>query len=145
MSFCSLPTRPAIAMALLAALLLGACGPAISAAPVDTPAQAGAATAAPAIARASPPATAAPAVTSGPQIEIGNFTFTPNLLTVAVGTTITWVNRDDVPHTVTAQDHSFTSSGLDTDDRFTHQFTVAGTYAYYCTIHTKMTATIIVR
>jgi plastocyanin len=145
MSFCSLPTRPAISMALLAALLLGACGPAISAAPARTAAQPGAATAAPTIARASPPATAAPAVASGPQIEISNFTFTPNPLTVAVGTTITWVNRDDVPHTVTAQDHSFTSSGLDTDDRFTHQFTAAGTYAYYCTIHTKMTATIIVR
>ena len=145
MPFCSLPTRPAISMALLAALLLGACGPTTTAAPVGTAAQAGAATTAPPTARASPPATAAPMVSSGPQIVIGNFTFTPNALTVAVGTTITWVNHDDLPHTVTAQDHSFTSSGLDTEDSFTHQFIVAGTYAYYCTIHTKMTATIIVR
>jgi plastocyanin len=145
MPFCSLPTRPTISMALLAALLLGACGPTTTAAPVGTAAQAGAATAAPPTARASLPATAAPAPISGPQIVIGNFTFTPNALTVAVGTTITWVNHDDTPHTVTAQDHSFTSSGLDTDDSFTHQFMVAGTYAYYCTIHTKMTATIIVR
>jgi plastocyanin len=134
MPFCSLPARPAISMALLAALLLGACGSTTSAA-----------TAAPPTARAPAPATAAPAVISGPQIVIGNFTFTPNALTVAVGTTITWINHDDLPHTVTAQDHSFTSSGLDTEDSFTHQFIVAGTYAYYCTIHTKMTATIIVR
>jgi plastocyanin len=140
MPFCSLPTRPAISMALLAALLLGACGPTTTAAPGGTAAQASPATAAPPTARAS-----APAVISGPQIVIGNFTFTPNALTVAVGTTVTWVNHDDIPHTVTAQDHSFTSSGLDTEDSFTHQFIVAGTYAYYCTIHTKMTATITVR
>jgi plastocyanin len=136
MPFCSLPAWPAISMALLAALLLGACGPTTGAA----------APAAPPTARAALPATtAAPAMISGPQVVIGNFTFTPNALTVAVGTTVTWVNHDDTPHTVTAQDHSFTSSGLDTDDSFTHQFLVAGTYAYYCTIHTKMTATITVR
>ena len=146
MPFCLLPARPAISMALLAALLLGACGPTTTAAPGGSAAQAGAATAAPPTARASLPVPAtAPAVISGPQIVIGNFTFTPNALTVAVGTTITWINHDDLPHTVTAQDHSFTSSGLDTEDSFTHQFLVAGTYAYYCTIHTKMTATIIVR
>ncbi len=144
MPFCSRPTRPAIALVLQAALLLGACGP-ISNVPTGAVAQSGVATAAPPTARASPPATAVPASISGPQIVIGNFTFTPNALTVAVGTTITWVNHDDIPHTVTAQDHSFTSSGLDTDDSFSHQFNVAGTYAYYCTIHTKMTATIIVR
>jgi plastocyanin len=130
-------------LALLAALLLGACGTTSSAAPA-------APTSAPPTARASPPATAgiptqAEAPAGGPRVEIGNFTFTPNVLTVPVGTTVTWINRDDIPHTVTAKDHSFTSSGLDTDDSFAHQFTVAGTYAYYCTIHATMTATIIVR
>src|SRR5438874_2022961 len=129
MPFCSRPTRPAIALFLLAALL-GACGPTSTAAPASTVAQASVATVAPPTARASPPATAAPAPISGPQIVIGNFTFTPNTLTVPVGTTITWVNHDDIPHTVTAQDHSFTSSGLDTEDSFSHQFSVAGTYAY---------------
>jgi len=133
-------------MALLAALLLGACGPTPAAAPGSPAAQASAATSAPPTARASPPATAAAqAVISGPQVVISNFTFTPSALTVAVGTTITWVNHDDIPHTVTAQDHSFTSSGLDTEDSFTHQFSAAGTYTYYCTIHAKMTATINVR
>ena len=136
MPFCSRPTR-AVSLALLAALLLGACGPISTAAPAIT--------AAPPTARASPPATAAPAPISGPQVVIGNFTFTPNALTVPVGTTVTWINHDDIPHTVTAKDRSFTSSGLDTDDSFSHQFSVAGTYAYYCTIHAKMTATIIVR
>jgi len=141
----SLPSRLAISLALLAALLLGACVPISTAAPAGTTGQASAVTAAPPTARASPPATAAPQPISGPQVVIGNFTFTPNALTVTVGTTITWVNHDDIPHTVTAQDHSFTSSGLDTEDSFSHQFNVAGTYAYYCTIHAKMTATVIVR
>jgi plastocyanin len=142
MSFCSLRTPAAI---LLAAVLLGACGPTSAAAPAaGTVAQASAATT-PSTARAAQLATAAPAPTGGPQVAIGNFTFTPKTLTVAVGTTVTWVNHDDIPHTVTAQDHSFTSAGLDTDDSFSHQFSVAGTYAYYCTIHSTMTATILVR
>src|SRR4051794_10059773 len=142
MPFCSLRTAAVI---VLATLLLGACGPTSAAAPAKPVAQAGVATAAPPAARAVQPATAVPAVTGGPQIVIGNFSFTPNALTVPVGTTVTWVNHDDIPHTVTAKDHSFTSSGLDTEDSFSHQFSVAGTYAYYCTIHAKMTATIIVR
>ena len=141
----SLPSRLAISLALLAALLLGACVPISTAAPAGITGQASAVTAAPPTARASPPATAAPQPISGPQVVIGNFTFTPNALTVTVGTTITWVNHDDIPHTVTAQDHSFSSSGLDTEDSFSHQFNVVGTYAYYCTIHAKMTATVIVR
>src|SRR4051812_33592238 len=106
MPCCLLPPRPMILLALLAALLLGACGS------TSTAAQADAATATPVAARVSPSATLAPAPIDGPQIAIGNFTFTPKTLTVAVGTTVTWVNRDDIPHTVTAQDHSFTSSGL---------------------------------
>src|SRR4051812_47618431 len=106
MLFRSLPTRPAIAGALLAALLLGACGPISTAAPAGTAGQASSATAAPAIARASLPAAAtAPIPISSQQVVIGNFTFTPGALTVPVGTTITWVNQDDIPHTVTAQDH----------------------------------------
>ena len=134
MAFCSRLTHSIIALALLA-LLLGACGPISAAAPAATPA--------PPTARASPKATAAPI--SGPQVVIGNFTFTPGALTVPVGTTVTWVNHDDIPHTVTAKDHSFSSAGLDTEDSFSHQFSVAGTYTYYCTIHATMTATIIVR
>lgn len=140
------PTRLTVSLALLAALLLGACGQTTTAAPPVTSGQIVAATAAPPTARAAPTTPlATPAAIGGPQVVIGNFTFSPATLTVAVGTTVTWINHDDVPHTVTAQDHTFTSSGLDTDDQFTHQFTAAGTYAYYCTIHAQMTATIIVR
>ncbi len=132
----SLLAHLAGAMLFLAALLLGACGQMTTAAPA----------AALLPTHAAPTARpAAPAAISGPQVVIGNFTFTPATLTVAVGTTVTWINHDDIPHTVTAQDHSFTSAGLDTDDQFSHQFTATGRYAYYCTIHAKMTATIIVR
>jgi plastocyanin len=98
---------------------------------------------------AAMPAPAATQPTSvppaGAQVTIDNFSFTPSTLAIAAGQTVTWINHDDVPHTVTAQDHAFSSAGLDTDDAFTHQFTNAGTYVYYCTIHPKMTATIIVR
>jgi plastocyanin len=128
----------------LAALLLGACGQAATASSAASapPSAAIAATHAPS---PSPARATAPAAVAGPQITIDNFTFSPSALTVAAGTTVTWINHDDVPHTVTAQDHTFTSSGLDTDDHFSHQFTIPGTYTYYCTIHPKMTATIIVR
>jgi len=145
MPFYSPRTQAAVALALLAAVLLGACGSTSAAAPAGTVAQAAATAPAPPTARAAPLATAAAPAISGPQIVIGNFTFTPNALTVPVGTTITWVNHDDIPHTVTAKDHSFTSAGLDTDESFSHTFGAAGTYVYYCTIHATMTATITVR
>jgi plastocyanin len=127
----------------LAALLLSACGQAATASSAASapPSAAIAATHAPS---PSPGRATAPAV-AGPQITIDNFTFSPSALTIATGTTVTWINHDDTPHTVTAQNHTFTSSGLDTDDHFSHQFTIPGAYPYYCTIHPKMTATIIVR
>jgi plastocyanin len=145
MAWYSRPLYPALWLALLAALLLGACGPTSAAAPAGAAAQSSAATPAPPTARAAPLATAVPPAGGGPQVVIGNFTFTPNALTVPVGATVTWVNHDDIPHTVTAKDHSFSSAGLDTDDSFSHQFNAAGTYSYYCSIHSTMTATIIVR
>ena len=90
------------------------------------------------------PTRAAPTAPAGLSVAIGNFTFTPAVLTVTAGTSVIWVNHDDIPHTVTAQDHAFSSTGLDTGDFFSHTFAAAGTYAYYCTIHPKMTARIIV-
>ena len=78
-------------------------------------------------------------------VAIDNFTFTPATLTVLAGTTVTWVNHDDVPHTVTANDKAFTSAALDTDDRFSHTFTAPGTYSYFCTVHPHMTGQIIVK
>lgn len=84
---------------------------------------------------------------AGPQVIIDNFTFTPSTLTVAVGTTVTWINRDDVPHTATstAKPKSFQSGTLDTDDTFAHTFTAPGTYPYFCAVHPKMTGQIIVK
>jgi plastocyanin len=73
------------------------------------------------------------------QVKIDNFSFTPATLTVPAGATVTWVNQDDVPHTVvSSDDKGIKSPVLDTDQKFTHTFTQAGTYAYYCSIHPKM-------
>jgi plastocyanin len=81
------------------------------------------------------------------QIVIDNFTFDPPTLTVPVGTKVTWVNHDDVPHTATstAKPKRFESGALDTDDKFSHVFTTPGTYEYYCAVHPKMTGQIIVK
>ena len=80
------------------------------------------------------------------QIKIDNFSFAPATLTVPVGTTVTWVNQDDIPHTVVSTDSKeFKSPVLDTDQHFAHAFTKAGTYAYYCSVHPKMTGKVIVQ
>jgi plastocyanin len=79
------------------------------------------------------------------QVKIDNFNFAPREITVAVGTTITWVNQDDVPHTVVSNDDKFTSKALDTDDKYSFKFTEAGTYEYYCSVHPKMVGRVIVK
>jgi plastocyanin len=78
-------------------------------------------------------------------ITIDNFSFTPKEITVATGTTITWVNHDDVPHTVVSPDKKFRSKALDTDDQFSFTFTDAGTYNYFCSVHPVMIGKIIVK
>jgi plastocyanin len=78
-------------------------------------------------------------------IRIDNFTFGPADTTVPVGATVTWVNGDDIPHTVVATDKSFKSKVLDTDEKFSFTFTRAGTYEYFCSIHPHMTGKVIVR
>lgn len=79
-------------------------------------------------------------------VTIDNFTFAPNELKVAVGTKVTWINRDDIPHTVVSSDgpRSFKSPPLDTNDTFSMQFDRRGIYRYFCSIHPMMTATVIV-
>src|SRR3954447_14238381 len=91
------------------------------------------------------PATA-PAPTTSPaaDVSIDNFTYSPASFTVKVGKTVTWVNHDDVPYTVTASDRSFTSPALDTDERYSRTFTAPGTYRYYCAIHPHMTGEVVV-
>ena len=79
-------------------------------------------------------------------IKIDNFTFSPPDLVIPAGTTVTWVNEDDVPHTAVADDHkTFRSKPMDTDDKFSFTFAAPGTYPYFCSIHPKMTAKIIVK
>ena len=77
-------------------------------------------------------------------MKIDNFSFTPQEIRVKAGTTITWTNRDDIPHTVVSDDHRFKSKALDTDDKFTTTLTKPGTYPYFCSIHPKMTGKVIV-
>ena len=79
------------------------------------------------------------------QIEVKNFMFAPTQLTVKAGSTVTWTNKDDEPHTVVSDAGLFRSGALDTDDRFAHTFTVRGTYDYFCAVHPHMTGQIIVK
>jgi plastocyanin len=97
------------------------------------------------VAKSAPAETPAPASTT--EVKIDNFSFSPATLTVAPGTTITWTNRDDIPHTVVNSDdpRAFKSKVLDTDEKFSYTFTKAGTFAYFCSMHPKMTGTVVVK
>jgi plastocyanin len=79
------------------------------------------------------------------EVKIDNFSFGPATLTVTVGTTVTWTNRDDIPHTVVSTDGVFKSKVLDTDEKFSYTFSKTGTYPYFCSIHPKMTGKIVVQ
>jgi amicyanin len=79
------------------------------------------------------------------EVKIDNFTFGPAELAVPVGTTVTWTNRDDIPHTVVSTDKVFKSKVLDTDEKFSFTFSKAGTYPYFCSIHPKMTGKVVVQ
>ena len=81
------------------------------------------------------------------QVVIDNFTFNPPRLVIPAGAKVTWVNRDDVPHTATStsKPRLFNSGTLDTDDRFEHVFKAPGTYEYFCAVHPHMTGQIIVK
>lgn len=74
-------------------------------------------------------------------VMIDNFTFVPAQLTVKVGTTVTWKNRDDIPHTVVSAG-KFRSKPLDTDDSYSFTFTATGDYKYFCSLHPHMTGMI---
>ena len=81
------------------------------------------------------------------QVTIDNFAFDPQVLTVSPGTKVTWLNRDDVPHTATSSDSpaKFNSKAIDTDEKFSYVFTQPGTYPYFCAVHPKMTGKIVVK
>jgi plastocyanin len=82
---------------------------------------------------------------SAAEVKIDNFVFGPAAITVAVGTTVTWINRDDIPHTVVSTEKVFKSKVLDTDEKFSFTFTKAGEYPYFCSIHPKMTGKVVVQ
>jgi len=79
------------------------------------------------------------------QVVITKFTFAPKEITVAPGTKVVWTNKDETPHTVTSNDKSFASKGLDTDDTYEHTFDREGDFAYICTVHPFMTGVVHVR
>ena len=85
------------------------------------------------------------AAASPATVKIDNFAFAPATLTITAGTTVTWKNEDDSPHRIGDKNGTFKSAALDTDDTFSHTFTVPGEYAYICTIHPYMAGTIIVK
>jgi plastocyanin len=78
-------------------------------------------------------------------VKIDNFNFSPVTVTVPVGSTVRWTNHDDIPHSVISEDESFKSKALRTDENFSYTFNKAGTYSYYCSIHPRMTGTIVVQ
>jgi plastocyanin len=78
-------------------------------------------------------------------VKVDNFGFGPATLTVAVGTTVTWTNRDDIPHTVVSTDSVFKSKVLDTNEKFSYTFAKPGTFPYFCSIHRKMAGKVVVQ
>jgi plastocyanin len=84
---------------------------------------------------------AAPAAAN---VTIDNFSFAPATLTVKAGATVTWTNKDDMPHTVVSTDKSFASRALDTGEAFTYTFGSPGTFDYFCSIHPRMTGRVVV-
>jgi plastocyanin len=77
-------------------------------------------------------------------VRIANFTFEPETLTVPAGTTVTWVNDDDIPHLVIEKEGRFRSSALDTNDSYSQTMSAPGTVEYFCALHPHMTGKIVV-
>jgi plastocyanin len=79
------------------------------------------------------------------EVQIDNFVFGPPTITASTGTTVTWTNHDDIPHTVVSTDGVFKSKVRDTDEKFSFTFDKPGTYSYYCSVHPKMTGKVVVQ
>jgi plastocyanin len=78
-------------------------------------------------------------------VQIGNFTFKAPVVTVKPGTTVTWTNGDDIPHTIVSKDGVFKSKVLDTGNQFSFTFAKVGQFGYFCSLHPHMTGTIVVK
>lgn len=85
------------------------------------------------------------AAQSASTVHIANFTFSPPMISVKAGTTVTWVNDDDIPHTVVSTSGTFKSKVLDTGDRFSFTFAKPGEFGYFCSLHPHMTGKVVVR
>jgi plastocyanin len=81
---------------------------------------------------------------SAHEIVMDNFSFSPAAASVPVGTTITWTNRDDIPHNVVSTEQTFKSRVIDTGEAFSHRFETPGTYRYFCSLHPRMTGQVTV-
>jgi plastocyanin len=92
----------------------------------------------------SAPATGTAAPAAGNAVSIDNFAFVPATLTVPAGSTVTWTNHDEEPHTVAASDGSFHSPGMGAQGTYSHTFPTAGKFDYVCSIHPFMHATVVV-
>ncbi len=79
------------------------------------------------------------------QVTIDNFSFSPQSVTIHAGDSVTWTNKDDVPHLVVSTTKAFRSGVLDTDGRFCFKFDRPGTYDYFCSMHPRMTGKIVVK
>jgi plastocyanin len=134
-------------VALLAVLLLAGCSSSPQSQPAP-PVTFGSAATMPAMpgASASAPtsATGSPAAVAGDAVSIDNFAFVPATLTVRAGSTVTWTNHDEEPHTVAASDGSFHSPGMGSQASYSHTFPTAGRFDYICSIHPYMHATVVV-
>ena len=82
---------------------------------------------------------------SSPSVQIDNFTFSPQEITIPRGGTVTWVNDDDIPHALAATDKAFRSKAMDTEEKFSFTFNKPGTYEYFCSLHPHMQGKVIVR
>ncbi|WP_414686720.1 cupredoxin domain-containing protein [Mycobacterium sp.] len=89
-------------------------------------------------------ATGSAAPVAGDAVSIDNFAFVPATLTVRVGSTVTWTNHDEEPHTIAASDGSFHSPGMGSQATYSHTFPTAGRFDYVCSIHPFMHATVVV-
>ena len=86
-----------------------------------------------------------PSAPQTPTVTIDNFVFSPMTIEIAKGSTVTWVNKDDIPHVVASTTGKFKSRAIDTDGNFSFTFAEPGTYEYYCSVHPKMTGKIVVK
>ena len=94
---------------------------------------------------AGPSVIAAAAPEASTVVVAKDFMFAPTSITVAAGSTVTWTNKDDEPHTVVSAEGLFRSAALDTEESFSFRFDKPGTYRYTCSIHPRMVGTIVVR